>query len=99
VLNHYKTEVDVKISLVHFVHDQMRVVAQGLWVVDQALEENTCRHEEDLRHTSSFFGCHSNVVADGMSDFLADLLGHAFCDVDSSKTPRLRADNLDVCLL
>ena len=80
-------EVNVQAAFVRLVNDEGGVAAQQLVVLNFG-EQNAVGHELDSA-VFAHFGGESNLVADGFTDFLAELFGDAFGDGACGESARL----------
>lgn len=94
-----KTKVDIKISFVDFIHDQMSVASKGIWIVNKTLQKNSSSHKKHFCHSRSLPSLHTNVISNCLANFLSDFLSNTFCNIYCSKSPWLSANNLDVFIL
>lgn len=58
------------------VHYKVGVGSQGVRVVDQTLEENTCCHEKHFGHIASLARLHAHMVTNGLAHFLVQFLSY-----------------------
>jgi len=94
-----KTEIDVKISLMNFIHYDVSVASQRVWIVDQPLKKDTGRHEKNPGHSWCLASSHTYMVTHCLPDFFTDLLRDAFGYIHSSDSPWLGTDDLHLFVL
>jgi len=98
VLQDDQGEVDVQISLVYLIHDDVSVLLNRSWVVHKTLEENTRGHEQNFSLWTRF-GLHSNVVADLIANSVLKLERNSLCDIGSSQPSGLSTDDVNFLIV
>ena len=89
-------EVNIDVSLMHLVQDDMSHCIYKSGVIDQSLEEDSCRHKEDLGILAESIR-HANVVPHVIANILTHFLGNSLSNVDGCQSSWLSA--YDLCIL
>lgn len=63
-------------ELLTLVHDNVGVLLDSLWVVNQSLQEYARCHECDLGHTLGASRLHSDMISDSLSNSFSKLLSN-----------------------
>lgn len=98
MLDNNEREVNVEVTLMHLIHDQVSVGLERVRVVDEAHQKDTGRHESDLGHSRSLLLLHSDLVADSLANAFLKLGCDTSRDVDSGKASWLCADDFHILL-
>ena len=94
MLDNYHAKIDVQITLMHLVQNNMRTSVERIGVVDKPHKEYACGHEYDLSFIRGH-RFHTHLVADLLPHWFIQLLSYPSGDVDCCQTTRLRTNNLD----